>query len=131
MKAESNARYLSIVYRGTTRIIPAIKRTAGTVKAFRLLGVPVRLHFTFILLVIFVVVSVLGSAQSSAELRAYSVGGYSRVCCFMNVGARSAGFPLRSSHYRDRDVPYRRIVRHELCAGAHCRDLCRSGRTVR
>jgi Zn-dependent protease/CBS domain-containing protein len=34
--------------------------TAGTVRAFRLLGVPVRLHFTFILLLIFLVVTGLG-----------------------------------------------------------------------
>src|ERR1700723_3427994 len=36
--------------------------TAGTIKAFRVFGVPVRLHFTFVLLVVFVAVSVLGSA---------------------------------------------------------------------
>ena len=49
--------------------------TAGTVKAFRFLGVPVRLHFTFILLVVFVAVSVLGSSESSASYAAFLLGG--------------------------------------------------------
>lgn len=49
--------------------------TAGTVKAFRLLGVPVRLHFTFILLVVFVGVSVLGSNQSNASYAIFLLGG--------------------------------------------------------
>ena len=31
----------------------ARSETSGTVRAFRLLGVPVRLHFTFILLLMF------------------------------------------------------------------------------
>jgi Zn-dependent protease len=39
--------------------------TAGTVPAFRLLGVPIRLHFTFILLLIFLVVTDLGSKDES------------------------------------------------------------------
>jgi Zn-dependent protease/CBS domain-containing protein len=49
--------------------------TAGTVKAFRLFGVPVRLHFTFILLVVFVAVSVLGSNQSNASYAIFLLGG--------------------------------------------------------
>ncbi len=49
--------------------------TAGTVKAFRLFGVPVRLHFTFILLVVFVAVSVLGSNQSNAGYAIFLLGG--------------------------------------------------------
>ena len=48
--------------------------TAGTVKAFRMLGVPVRLHFTFILLVVFVAVSVLGSAQSNSSYGIFLLG---------------------------------------------------------
>ena len=48
--------------------------TAGTVKAFRLFGVPVRLHFTFILLVVFVAVSVLASNQSSASYAIFLLG---------------------------------------------------------
>ncbi len=50
-------------------------RTAGTVKAFRLFGVPVRLHFTFILLVVFLTVSVLGNAQSNAAYVIFLFGG--------------------------------------------------------
>ncbi len=44
------------------QVSPATRRltTAGTVRAFRLLGVPVRLHFTFILLLLFLVVTALG-----------------------------------------------------------------------
>jgi Zn-dependent protease len=38
--------------------------TAGTVKAFQVLGVPVRLHFTFVLLLIFLVVTDLGHESS-------------------------------------------------------------------
>jgi len=34
--------------------------TAGTVRAFQLLGVPVRLHFTFVLLLLFLIVTALG-----------------------------------------------------------------------
>jgi len=49
--------------------------TAGTVKAFRFLGVPVRLHFTFILLVVFVAVSVLGSNQSNGSYAIFLLGG--------------------------------------------------------
>ena len=48
--------------------------TAGTIKAFRVWGVPVRLHFTFILLVVFVCVSVLGSAQSSSTYAIFLLG---------------------------------------------------------
>jgi Zn-dependent protease/CBS domain-containing protein len=40
--------------------------TAGTIPAFRVLGVPVRLHFTFILLVIFAAVSVLNSGAGGS-----------------------------------------------------------------
>jgi Zn-dependent protease len=47
--------------------------TAGTIGAFRLFGVPVRLHFTFILLVIFLVVTDLGS-QSSGTYGLFLLG---------------------------------------------------------
>ena len=40
--------------------------TAGTIKAFSLFGVPVRFHFTFILLLIFLVVTDLGQKSSGA-----------------------------------------------------------------
>jgi Zn-dependent protease/CBS domain-containing protein len=48
--------------------------TAGTIKAFRFFGVPVRLHFTFVLLVVSVAVSVLGSAQSNSSYAIFLVG---------------------------------------------------------
>jgi Zn-dependent protease/CBS domain-containing protein len=49
--------------------------TAGTVKAFRMFGVPVRLHFTFILLVVFLTVSVLSSPQTNASYTIFLLGG--------------------------------------------------------
>lgn len=49
-------------------------RTAGTVPAFRMSGVPVRLHFTFILLVIFLIVSVLGSRQPGSSYAVFLLG---------------------------------------------------------
>jgi Zn-dependent protease/CBS domain-containing protein len=55
--------------------ISDVGSTAGTVKAFRMFGVPVRLHFTFILLVVFVAVSVLGSNQSNASYAIFLLGG--------------------------------------------------------
>ena len=59
----------------TSTSISDVGSTAGTVKAFRLFGVPVRLHFTFILLVVFVAVSVLGSNQSNASYAIFLLGG--------------------------------------------------------
>ena len=53
--------------------------TAGTVKAFRLAGVPVRLHFTFILLLIFTLVTVLGSRQSSGNYAIFLLGALASV----------------------------------------------------
>ena len=53
--------------------------TSGTIKAFRVCGVPVRLHFTFILLVVFVFVSVLGSAQSNSTYAIFLLGGLASV----------------------------------------------------
>lgn len=46
---------------------PAVRESSitGTVRAFRLLGVPLRLHFTFILLLVFLIVIGLGGEQSS------------------------------------------------------------------
>jgi len=50
------------------------RRTSGTVKGFRLLGVPVRLHFTFLILLIFLVVTVFGSHQSGANYALFLLG---------------------------------------------------------
>jgi Zn-dependent protease/CBS domain-containing protein len=49
-------------------------RTSGTVKGFSLLGVPVRLHFTFLLLLIFLLVTDLGSHQSSGNYALFLAG---------------------------------------------------------
>ena len=48
--------------------------TAGTVKVFCVLGVPVRLHFTFVLMIVFLAVSVLGSAPSNASFAWFLTG---------------------------------------------------------
>jgi Zn-dependent protease/CBS domain-containing protein len=53
--------------------------TAGTLKGFSLFGVPVRLHFTFVLLVIFLVVTDLGSRQSSASYAVFLLGLFASV----------------------------------------------------
>jgi Zn-dependent protease/predicted transcriptional regulator len=53
--------------------------TAGTMRGFSLFGVPVRLHFTFILLVIFLVVTDLGSKQSSASYALFLLGLFASV----------------------------------------------------
>jgi len=53
--------------------------TSGTIKAFRIFGVPVRLHFTFVLLVVFVAVSVLGSAQSTGNYAIFLLGSLASV----------------------------------------------------
>lgn len=53
--------------------------TAGTMKGFNLFGVPVRLHFTFILLVIFLVVTDLGSGTSSGSYAVFLVGLFASV----------------------------------------------------
>jgi Zn-dependent protease/CBS domain-containing protein len=55
------------------------RRTSGTVKGFRLLGVPVRLHFTFLILLIFLVVTVFGSHQSGANYALFLLGLFASV----------------------------------------------------
>jgi Zn-dependent protease len=52
--------------------------TAGTVRAFRIGGVPIRLHFTFILLVAFLVVTDLGQ-ESSGSFALYLMGLFASV----------------------------------------------------
>ncbi|MEO8100864.1 MAG: site-2 protease family protein [Acidobacteriota bacterium] len=52
--------------------------TAGTVRAFHVGGVPVRLHFTFVLLVVFLVVSDLGH-ESSLNFGLYLLGLFASV----------------------------------------------------
>jgi Zn-dependent protease/CBS domain-containing protein len=53
--------------------------TAGTLRGFNLFGVPVRLHFTFILLVVFLVVTDLGSRQASSSYAVFLVGLFASV----------------------------------------------------
>ncbi len=48
-------------------------------KGFNLFGVPVRLHFTFILLVIFLVVTDLGSGQSTSSYALFLIGLFASV----------------------------------------------------
>lgn len=54
-------------------------RTAGTIRGFRLLGVPVRLHFTFLLLVIFLIVTDLSSRESSGSYALFLLGLFASV----------------------------------------------------
>ena len=49
-------------------------RTAGTVRGFRLFGVPVRLHFTFVLLMIFLLVTDLAASQSTGSYALFLLG---------------------------------------------------------
>ncbi len=53
--------------------------TAGTLKGFNLFGVPVRLHFTFILLIIFLVVTDLGSGHTSGSYALFIMGLFASV----------------------------------------------------
>lgn len=50
------------------------RKTAGTVSGFSMLGVPVRLHFTFILLVLFLLITLLGSARSAGNYAIFLFG---------------------------------------------------------
>ena len=50
------------------------RKTAGTIPGFDLFGVPVRLHFTFVLLVLFLVINLLGSAQGSVNYAIFLAG---------------------------------------------------------
>jgi len=52
--------------------------TAGTVRAFRLLGVPIRLHFTFVLFLLFLVVTALGY-DSTAVFATFVLGLFASV----------------------------------------------------
>jgi Zn-dependent protease/predicted transcriptional regulator len=53
--------------------------TAGTLKGFSLFGVPIRLHFTFILLVIFLVVTDLAAPQTSGKYAVFLLGLFASV----------------------------------------------------
>lgn len=49
-------------------------KTAGTLPGFRLMGVPVRLHFTFILFVLFLLVTFLGGARGGSNYAIFLAG---------------------------------------------------------
>jgi Zn-dependent protease len=53
--------------------------TAGTLRGFDLFGVPVRLHFTFILFIIFLVVTDLGSGHTTGTYMLFLVGLFASV----------------------------------------------------
>lgn len=55
------------------------RKTAGTVPGFQLFGVPVRLHFTFILLVVFVLINLLGSSRSGGNYAIFLLGSLASV----------------------------------------------------
>ncbi len=52
---------------------------AGTVPAFRLVGVPVRLHFTFLLLLVFLIVTDLGSKEGGSTFALFVLGLFASV----------------------------------------------------
>jgi Zn-dependent protease len=54
-------------------------RIAGSVGSIRMLGVPVRFHFTFLLLLVFLIVVGLGAKQSAAASALYIVGLFASV----------------------------------------------------
>jgi Zn-dependent protease len=72
--------------------------TPGSVGSVRLLGVPVRLHFTFVLLLIFLVVIGLGSNQSPAGYTLFVLA------VIASVLLHELGHALVSSHYRIRTI---------------------------
>src|SRR5580692_2925871 len=55
------------------------RRTSGTVRGFRLLGVPIRLHFTFLILLIFLIVTAFGSHQSGTNYALFLLGLFASV----------------------------------------------------
>ena len=54
-------------------------QTSGTVRGFRLLGVPVRLHFTFVLLLLFLLITDLGSGAATGTYALFILGLFASV----------------------------------------------------
>jgi Zn-dependent protease len=76
---------------GTDRVT-----TSGTIRAFRLLGVPIRLHFTFILLLLFLIVTALGY-ESSGVFGLFLLGLFASVLLHeMAHAGVSSGFGIRT-----------------------------------
>ncbi len=68
--------------------------TAGTVPAFRLMGVPVRLHFTFLLLLVFLVVTNFASKVGGATFTLYVLG------LFVSVLLHELAHAVMASRFR-------------------------------
>ncbi len=75
----------------------------GSVGSFRLMGVPIRLHFTFVLLLIFLIVIGLGSNQSPANYTLFMLALIVSVLLH-EFGACLRQFPVRHTDSGDRDV---------------------------
>jgi len=77
--------------------IPADRSgTAGTVRAFQFLGVPVRLHFTFILLLLFLIVTALGY-DSTPVFAIFILGLFASVLLHEGAhAALAAAFKIRT-----------------------------------
>ena len=72
---------------------PAQAPISGTIGMFRILGVPVRLHFTFILLLIFLLFIGIGGQQSGATTAVYILA------LFGSVLLHEVGHTLVARHY--------------------------------
>ncbi len=77
---------------------PARANTSGSINAVRIMGVPVRLHFTFILLLIFLLVTGLGSDQSATSYILYVLA------IFASVLLHELGHALVGWHHGIRTV---------------------------
>jgi Zn-dependent protease/CBS domain-containing protein len=69
------------------------KPIAGSIATLRILGIPVRLHFTFVLLLIFLVFLGLGDQQSGASLALYTLG------LFASILLHEIGHTLMARRY--------------------------------
>ncbi len=79
-------------------VSPLPARISGTVGTVRIFGVPVRLHFTFVLLLIFLVFIGIGGQQSGATTALYVIA------LFGSVLLHELGHTLVMGHYRIRTL---------------------------
>ena len=73
-------------------------KTAGTLPGFRLMGVPVRLHFTFILFVLFLLVTFLGGARGGSNYAIFLAG------AVLSVLLHEMGHAAMAAHFGYRTV---------------------------